>query len=75
MRFHQESSDIAVQDTKPSPLLMSVRAAGLLAGISKTKTYAMIGDGRLRARKIDAVMRVHKDDLKAMIEALPKVGE
>ena len=41
-----------VQDTTPPPLLMSVRAAALLAGISKTKMYTMIGDGRLRARKI-----------------------
>ena len=34
-----------------------------------------IGDGRLKARFVGKFMRVHRDDMAAMIEALPHVGE
>jgi excisionase family DNA binding protein len=58
-----------------APLLMSVRKAALLAGISKTTLYRWIEEGRLRSKLVGAYMRIHRDDLFAAIDALPCVGD
>jgi excisionase family DNA binding protein len=57
------------------PVLTSVRKAERVYGVSKTKLYEWIGDGRLKARFVGKFIRVHRDDMAAMIEALPRVGE
>ena len=58
-----------------APLLLSVRETARISGISKSELYRRIEDGRLRARMIGSVMRVHRDDLYEMIDGLPLVGE
>jgi excisionase family DNA binding protein len=62
-----------IQDT--TPWLLPIRKAATLTGVSKNKLYAWIAEGRLRACRVGAHMRVHKDDLAATIAALPRVGE
>ena len=61
--------------TNPDTMLMTVRKAEQVSGVSKTKLYKWIGEGRLKARYVGKFMRVHRDDLAATIAALPKVGE
>jgi excisionase family DNA binding protein len=55
--------------------LMSVRKTAAKTGISKTTLYKWVADGKLRARKVGAHMRIHVDDLAAALDALPKVGD
>jgi hypothetical protein len=57
------------------PVLMSVRKSERVYGVSKTKLYEWIGGGRLKARFVCKFMRVHRDDMAALIEAQPRVGE
>ena len=64
-----------VETTTTPPVLMSVCKAERVGGISKAKLYEWIGDGRPKARFVGKFMRVHRDDMAAMSEALPKVGE
>lgn len=56
------------------PLLLSVREAAEISGISRSELYRRIENGTLSARLVNSVMRIHRDDIVAMIEALPKVG-
>jgi excisionase family DNA binding protein len=56
------------------PLLLSVREAAEISGISRSELYRRIESGVLRTRLVGGVMRIHRDDLFAMIEALPCVG-
>lgn len=62
-----------ISDT--TPLLLSVREAARISGISKSELYRRIEDGRLRARMIGSVMRIARADLYEMIDGLPVVGE
>jgi excisionase family DNA binding protein len=57
------------------PLLLSVREAARISGISRSELYRRIESGVLRARLVGGVMRIHRDDLLAMIESLPCVGD
>lgn len=63
---------ITLADT---PLLFSVRECAKISGISRSELYRRIESGALRARLIGSVMRVHRDDLLEMIDALPCVGD
>jgi excisionase family DNA binding protein len=58
-----------------TPLLMSLRKTEQVFGVSKTKLYKWIEEGRLRARLVGSHMRIHRDDLLAMIDQLPCVGD
>jgi hypothetical protein len=64
-----------VETTTTPPVLMSVCKAERVCGLSKAKLCEWIGDGRPKARFVGKFMRVHRDDMAAMSEALPKVGE
>lgn len=44
-------------------------------GISRSKLYLEIGDGRLVARKIGGRTVVLESDLRRYLDALPRVGE
>ena len=54
---------------------MSMTQAASVSGISRSELYRRIESGVLRARWVNSVMRVHVDDLRAMINALPLVNE
>ena len=54
---------------------MPVRKDARFVGISKSELYRRIEDGRLRARMVGSYMRIHRDDLLAMLDALPNVGD
>jgi hypothetical protein len=46
----------------------------VVASQSKTKLYGYINEGTLKACYVGAHMRVHKDDIRAVLAALRKVG-
>jgi excisionase family DNA binding protein len=54
-----------------SPVLKIAR----VTGISKSKLYRMIQDGRLKGRLVGRHIRIHRDDLEKMLEELPRVGD
>lgn len=58
-----------------SKWLRPVREWAAITGISKTELYRRIAAGTLRARKINSVMRIHRDDIEAMVASLPRVGD
>ena len=62
-----------ISDT--APLLLSVREAARVSGISRSELYRRIESGVLRARLIGSVMRIARDDLLEMISLLPCVGD
>lgn len=46
------------------PALMPVLKAARVSGISKTRFYKLIANGKLKACYVGAHMRVHRDDLR-----------
>ena len=74
-----------IADVPIPPMLMSVTQAAKVAGISRTVLYGLINDGKLKAklvggkkvngRQVGGVRKVHIDDLKETVRALPTLGE
>jgi hypothetical protein len=59
-----------------TPQLLPVREWAKIAGFSKIELYRRSQNGKLSARLVNGVMRIHRDDMVAMIGALlPRVGE
>ncbi|WP_082984906.1 helix-turn-helix domain-containing protein, partial [Methylobacterium platani] len=55
----------------PDRLTYRVEEAAKLLGVSKTKVWDLIGEGRLPARKLDGVRLIRRVDLEAFIDAMP----
>lgn len=53
----------------------SVTEALELIGISRTKFYQLVNDGRIKVRKIGNRSIILEEDLGAFLRALPFVGE
>jgi excisionase family DNA binding protein len=59
-----------------APYLQSIRKWAPLIGISRNTLYRWVSEGRygLRARYVGAHMRLSRDDILKLLDALPKVG-
>jgi excisionase family DNA binding protein len=54
------------------PLALTIAAACKLAGIGRTKIYAMLNSGELPARKCGRKTLILADDLRRCLEKLPE---
>jgi excisionase family DNA binding protein len=58
-----------------APLAYRVEQAALVVGLSKSKVWDLIAEGRIRARKEGAATLVLHDDLVSYLQALPPARE
>lgn len=56
-----------MMQTLETPISFSIKGACAATGLSRTKIYALIADGRLRAVKIDGRTLIPADSLRALI--------
>ena len=72
----QSTSRNAVPATQRStPLSYRVDDAAALIGVSHSKVWTLIGEGRLPARKLDGSTIIRHEDLVAFIDGLPLARE
>jgi hypothetical protein len=55
----------------PAPQMLSIRNAVLSSGLGRTKIYALIGAGKIRAVKADSRTLVVARSLYTYLESLP----
>jgi excisionase family DNA binding protein len=63
-----------MNQTDISPILMTVAAASIFSGISKSQLYRAIQGGCLKAHMVGSRWRILRNDLLAYIHSLPVVG-
>ncbi len=59
---------------EPKPLLVTVPEACRLIGAGRTTLYALVGEGRLVAKKLGARTLIDVASIESLADSLPRVG-
>jgi DNA binding domain, excisionase family len=57
----------------PDQLLFSIATVADMLGLGQTKVYRLVKEGKLRAVRLDGVIRIPRDSLEQYINSLPGV--
>ena len=60
-------------ESRPDPLLYKIADVADLLGLGQSKVYRLVRDGKLRAVRVDGVIRIPRDSLESYVAALPAV--
>jgi excisionase family DNA binding protein len=55
-------------------ITLTINDACRVSGLGRTKLYSLIGDGRIKARKLDKRTLIVRSDLEAYLNGLPTIG-
>ncbi len=64
---------MSIQDLQPTGGALSVPECAAYVGLSRSRVYELIGEGRIEARKIGARTIVLRRVADAFLEALPRM--
>ncbi|MGX7709471.1 helix-turn-helix domain-containing protein [Methylobacterium sp. Gmos1] len=66
-----QEPELSARQQGPERITYRVEEAAKLIGVSASKVWGLIGEGRLPARKLDDVRLIRRVDLEAFIDAMP----
>lgn len=60
-------------DTKPEPVLLTIKAVAIKLSVSQRTVWRLVSEGRLTCVRLGGSTRVRREDLEAFVAGLPRV--